>query len=169
MKKTALVLVCLIFLSALSGCGIFMPLSQKELKDSHAREFNVYICGAVANEGYYKIVEGTDIFTAIEQAGVVEQSYLSSDGLSFVTEKTEVIAVGFYQNGKQSCINVNNPQILSFQSEIFPKEVLAKIYNYTQNVGRITDKKQLKDILGELYEEYFYKFFVTEDDYEEIS
>ncbi len=146
-----------------------MPLSQKTLPNNSVKFFDVYICGAVANEGYYKIAEGTDVFTAIEQAGLVEKSYLPSDGLSFVTEKTKVIAVDFYQTQRQSCANVNNPYILLQQSDVFPLEVLKKINDYTQNVGKITNKKQLKEILGDYYQNHFYKFFITEDDYEEID
>lgn len=133
--------------------------------------FRVYVCGAVANEGYVVVPEGSDYSAVAERAGLLPVTYFTQNPHTLVTEYISVLPLDWYDGEKaRSCINVNGGYVtLRMEIEGISPDVINKIADYIELNGKITDKSMLKEILGEDYADNFYKFFVSVNDYEKAS
>lgn len=132
--------------------------------------YTVYVCGAVQNEGYYRLYEGETYFVAIREAGLLVASAISSNAFAIVTEQPLPIFVDYIENGTvKNCINVNSQYfLLGLPIDGISLQVVNKIADYIENCGVIRNKKTLLAVLGDDdYENYHYKLYVAEADYEE--
>lgn len=139
--------------------------------DGKPKTLNVYVYGAVENEGYYAVEEDETYFVAIRQAGILGQSYLAFNAYSIVDGNQLSITVPYVENGAvRACINVNHESILNRRSrEELSDTVINKIADYVQANGKITDKSVLRNVLDDDYENYHYKLYVAEADYEKAD
>lgn len=176
MKKFWIIIVAIV---ALTFCGcsntaqqfVLSPLKDVEIDDNSERYFLLYVCGAVQNEGYYTVKEGTTYAQVVHLAGVLPQTVLPDYSMHFVDGKTTVVSVGYRDNGTNcSCINVNGSAV-KYRRNVngISSEVINLLADYLDIHGKITDKKQLQQILGSLYQDNYFKFFVEVDDYEEVD
>ena len=160
------VLCCICF----CGCSDFEPFKPVSSQPTPAKTYRVYVCGAVANEGYYEVPEGTDYGAVVEMAGLLPQTYFVQNPQTLVTENL-VLPLQWYDGAtERSCVNVNGGYV-EMRREIdgISQEVINKIADYIEENGKITDKTLLKEILGDDYADNFYKFFVRADDYEKVG
>ena len=109
---------------------------------------------------------------AISQAGLLIQSSLPTISSSTVDTRVSFVVVSYIENGTvRDCINANHEFILSrLPMEGIPGEIVNKIADYLTINGVIHNKNVLREVLGEVdYENYHYKFYVAEADYEEAD
>ena len=136
------------------------------------KTYQIYVCGAVENEGYYEVKEGDTYFQAVMQAGILEQSSLPSNVYSLVNGEQTAIVVNYLENGTEKyCINANH-QFFSLRLpwEGLSDEVVNKIADYIDEHGAITNKTVLREVLGdEDYENYHFKLYIAEADYEKAD
>lgn len=153
---------------AFSACTL-MPYVGVELPEKDEKTFTVYVCGAVEREGYFTVRAGLSYTELITRAGILPQSYLPVYYTDTVTESTKVIVVDYYDGTKQCyCTNANSPEITARNHiDGLPDEVVSLVADYIEAHGTVHNKTQLYEALGEFAEEYIYRFFVAEADYEE--
>ena len=171
MKKIliAILLICLLCLSACAE-GNF-PFHTRQLETTEPQVFRVYVCGAVAQEGYVEICEGADYFQLVCLAGYIPQTVTPSNPHLVVNGITSLIVRYFDGEKPCYCTNVNG-QAVSERQEIenVSAQTVDKIATYLQTHGKITDKTQLQNILTpDEYQNNFYKFYVSETDFEKGS
>ena len=178
MKKNYGFALISIFLLCLTFCGCDLsklsPWKGKEVQnnDSKPQQCQIYVCGAVENEGYYYVTEGETYFDAISQAGLLAQSSLPSISSRIVNTRVSFVVVPYRENGAvHECINANHP----FFSARLPMEgltdgIVNKIADYLETYGAIHNKNVLSVVLGEQdYANYHYKLYIAEADYEKVD
>lgn len=170
MKKNVaiLLIVCCFLFSACKLAPFEEQISDAKLQ----KTFRVYVCGAVKNEGYVEVSEGADYVALVLAAGVVEQTRYPEKPLTLVTENTVQLTVCYCLNGKIFCCeNLNGVRVSSrMEVENVSPHVIDKIADFLQSGEKITDKNQLREILGEKdFSENHYKFFVSVEDYEKSN
>ena len=158
-------------LVTISGDGFnkptISPYKPQTIDTKDTTTFTVYVCGAVQNEGYYVVEQGTTIADAIALAGILPQTIFPQNATTYIKFDCQ-IAVQYSENGtKYNCMNVNSMFVwynLSYNN--IPSEVIAKLHDYYVNHGPITSKQMVKQILNEeQYQQNHYKIYVAEVDY----
>ena len=136
-----------------------------------AKTYSVYVYGAVENEGYYRVQEGDTYYQAIAQAELLPQSVLTPNYYSIVTDMQLSIVVHYKENGKRyECVNVNGMALLwGIDIPNIPHQVVAKISDYLQIHGKIHNETELRAVLGNDYDNNFYKLYIAEADYEAVN
>ena len=167
------VLCCFCFSGCIDGLPAqsFQPPVTPSQPNNTSKTFSVYVCGAVENEGYVDVPEGSDYLALAEKAGVLPQTYFTQNPQTLVTEDTKVLPLDWYDGTvARSCVNVNGGYV-TMRREIdgIDAVIINKIADYIALNGIITDRLQLKEILGDDYADNFYKFFVSVEDYEKAS
>ena len=157
--------ICCLPLCGCDNCN--NPWADKNIPDASAVTFCVYVCGAVRVEGYVEVETGSTYLDAIAQAGLLAQSYLP-DFVGSLVVADSVVVVGFAQYGvNYQSVNVNGTYVKHrMPVDGVPFAVINKIADYIDKYGKVTNKEQLKIILGDDYADNYYKFFVAEGDYE---
>ncbi len=169
MKKFLLFIV-FVFVLCLSSC-VPKPFETRPLEKIEPEIFRVYVCGAIANEGFVEISEGTDYRQLVYMAGYIPQTVMPNTPYAVVSRKTETFILRYYDGAKFCyCTNINGAAVKDrLEIENVSTEVVDKIANYLEKYGKITDKTQLKYILNEEeYQNSYYKFFVSREDYEKV-
>ena len=149
----------------------FGPASGQTGTDSAPRKYKVYVCGAVENEGYVEVEEGADYYAAITLAGIIPSTYLPDDLHTLIQADGEVISLSYKTaTDIYTCINLNGGYI-QYRRPVNDVDIdlINKIADYYDLHGKITNRKVLEDVLGDDYQDNYYKFFVSVDDYEEVS
>lgn len=168
MKRLAVAVIFILAICmTLAGCGI-SPYGADRAENVGENYFDIYVCGAVEREGYYRVKAGTSCTDVIALAGILPQSMLPAWYTDTVTVRTKELVVNYY-DGEQLryCVNANSPEIAYRMSiDGIPDEVVALIADYTEAHGTICNKAQLSTALGEWAEEYCYRFYVAAEDYE---
>lgn len=162
-----LLILCSVLFAA---CNV--PFEDVTTPDIEPKTYTVYVCGAVENEGYFTVDEGTDILSLLLLAKPLAQAVYPQDMLQQVAANTKFVVVNYeIDDATYYCVNVNGGFVTAeSQIENVSAEVVGKIAAYIRTNGKITDKTQLKEILGEQdYLENYYKFFVSVDDYEKAD
>ena len=135
-------------------------------------KLTIYVCGAVQKEGYYQITKGDTYYAAISQAGLLLQSWISPRFASVVDAETLFVVVNYTENGlERNCINANS-EFIAQRTTVngLSDEVVNKLADYIDRHGAITNKTVLREVLGEQdFENYHYKLFVAEADYEAVD
>lgn len=169
MKKllaTLMMACCLLF------CACNFPFEDVTSPDIQPEKYTVYVYGAVENEGFFVVEEGTDVKAVLLKAKLVPQGVYIGNPSQWVTVQTKQLSVNYEVDGTTYyCVNVNGGYVTTEQPIAnVSAQVVSKIAAYIRENGKITNKKQLKDILSEQeYQENYYKFYVSVDDYEEID
>lgn len=169
-KLTAFLLVVLLLM--LVGCKIDQPLDDQQLPgNNNDNQLNIYVCGAVQNEGYISVEIGADYFAVVNKAGILPQSKMPDFGDQLVDKNRLVVVVGYIENGiSYDCINVNGPLVTRRTSiKNVDDAVVDILADFIENNGEIHNRKMLKLALGDFYQDNFYKFFVHEDSYEKAD
>jgi protein involved in polysaccharide export with SLBB domain len=184
----ALVLILVCFVTLLSACGNFFvqksqiqgdnfnkptlsPYQNQTIPTVEPQIYTVYICGAVQNEGYYNVVQGTTIGDAISLAGLLSQTVLPDNSQMYVQSNMQIVVQYFYDGARHVGINVNGLYVISnIPTANISADVMEKLHNYYMQNGVITNKQILKQILTEeQYQQNHYKFFVAEEDYAKVN
>lgn len=168
--KRFLLFIELIFVLFLSSC-IPKPFETRQLEKIEQETFLVYVCGAVENEGFVEISEGADYRQLVYFAGYIPQTVMPATPYAVVSRETETFILRYYDGTKFCyCTNVNGAAVKDrLEIENISPEIVDKIANYLEKYGKITDKTQLKHILNEEeYQDSYYKFFVSMEDYEKV-
>ncbi len=160
------VIFLLIMCIALAGCTDF-PYAPKALPNGKTESFSVYVCGAVAHEGYFTAAVGTSCISVIEQAGLLPQSILPSLYTDTVDGSVTVLVVNYYDGKKQCyCVNANSPMIeLRMPVDGLSDEVVRLLADWIEANGRFRNKRQVISALGEYASDYHYRLFVAKEDY----
>ncbi len=169
--KKFLLAMCLISLFVFSSCNAkIMPFKAKQFSAKQPRVFSVYVCGAVENEGYVDIFEGTDYQSLILSAGYIPQMVMPKTPYAVVREDVSTVVLNYFDGQKECyCINLNGAVVSdNLPCENVSPQVIEKLHNYVVANGKISDRALLKQILGNDYQDNFYKFFVSESDYEKV-
>lgn len=178
MKKYCVFALILMFVSlaALCGCddSTMSPWGDKDSQNNanKPQTYKVYVYGAVENEGYFEVSEGSTYFAAILQAGLLEQSHLTSFCETVVSDQQMSIGVQYTENGVvRDGIDANSVFFsLRLPWEGLSDEVVNKIADYHEEHGTIRNKTELRNVLGdEDYANYHYKLYIAEADYEEAD
>lgn len=172
MKKTLIFILILILCFTFCGCSSnLVPFKEHNADAVSARKFKVYVCGAVEREGYVEVDEGADYNTVIALAGALPQTVFPSNTFILIKVDGEVLPLQYYDGVSfRDCVNLNGGIIqLRWDVEGIDSDVINRIADYYDLHGKITNKEQLKEILGEDYQDNYYKFYVDKNDYEEIS
>jgi len=170
MKKSVAVLLTAIALCfALFGCE--QELSPDDLDNNLSKSFEIYVCGAVAEEGFYSLAEGSAYRNAVEEAGILEQTVMPDFGEQFADGGVSVIIADFAENGKTyNSVNVNSVFVRNkLPIEGVSDDVIALIADYIELNGEIKNKTILLSVLGDKYDSNYYKFYVSETDYEKAN
>ncbi|MCH5160187.1 MAG: hypothetical protein J1F66_05030 [Clostridiales bacterium] len=141
---------------------------------SITKTYRIYVYGAVANEGYHEVEEGEVYLAAIVKAGRLDCSLIPANANSLVDGSQKTIAVHYLENGvEHECYNVNSVIFSLRDSTKFyglSDEVVNKIADYLETNDVIHNKTVLREVLGEDdYQNYHYKLYVAEADYEEVD
>lgn len=172
MKKTLVSILILILCFTFCGCSSnLIPFKDHRAEAVTARKFKVYVCGAIRREGYVEVDEGADYNTVISLAGAIQQTVFPTNSFILIKVDGEVLNLQYYDGGLfRDCINLNGGYIqMRWDVEGIDADVINRIADYYDAHGKITNKEILKEILGEDYQDNYYKFYVDKDDYEEIS
>lgn len=180
----ALILILICFVTLLSACGnsfaqkapiqgdgfnkpTASPYQSQTLPGVTPTTYRVYICGAVQNEGYYNVAQGTTIGDAIALAGILPQTVLPTNLQVYVQSNMQIVVEYLCDDAHHVGINVNGAYVISnTPAPNIPADVMEKLHNYYIQNGVITNKQILKQILTEeQYQQNHYKFFVAEEDY----
>ena len=166
-RLSATVIFLFVLCVLLAGC-VYMPYRGRNIEDNSAETFTVYVCGAVEREGYVTVEAGTSCVDTVKLAGLLPQSILSVYYTDTVTESLKELVVNYADGGKICyCINANSPLIpLHIPIDGLPTEVTELLADYIDRNGAIRNKRQLKSALGEYAEDFHYRFFIAEQDYE---
>ena len=171
-KNSLLVLILIVVLCvAFSACDLakMSPWSDKTVENNgnKSKTYTIYVYGAVENEGYYEVNAGDTYYDAIVKAGLLTQSWLPTNATSIVSERQLRAVVQYVEDGVvYDCINVNSA-LLSLKPIGLSDEVVAKIVAYVELNGKIHNKTVLRAVLGDDdYENYHYKLYIAEADYE---
>lgn len=178
MKKFATILLLVAICLSVCSCNVnnlfyerLMPLADDELPDRQSHIYKIYVYGAVADEGYYYAVEGATYSSLVISAGLLDYSLLPGDEFAYVDGKVSQLPVCYYCDGVK-CYPVNvNGAIITYRlhRDEIPDYIIDLIATYIETNGKITDKTQLKEILGDYYDDYYYRFYVDRSDYEKID
>lgn len=171
-KKFVSILILILVFVLCNGCSEEVsPFTEQENEHKAPRKFKVYVCGAVLHEGYVEVEEGTDYATVIDLAGFIPQTVLPTDPHRLIVEEGVSLSLQYNdENGHHNCININGGYIqYRLPVEGIDEDVINRIADYYELNGKITDKELLKEILGEDYQENYYKFYVDVKDYEKVS
>ena len=180
MKKNCALILILLLSACLLLCACdaskMFPWGDKTVNnnDGKLKTFTIYVYGAVENEGYYEVEEGSTYLDAIVQAGMLAQSIPPQSAESLVNGKQTSIVVQYAEDGKvRDCTDVNSAFFLlrdpNLFDGVFSQEVVNKLADYLQS-GTIHNKQVLREVLGEDdYEHYHYKLYVAEADYEKAD
>ena len=156
-----------------SGCADMSPAKSESSSSQldSTKTYRVYVCGAVAVESYVEVPEGADYSMLVEKAGRIAVTYFVQNPQTLVTADTKVLLLNWFDGGKAvDCVNVNGGYVTMRQPiEGIAPEIINKIADYIEEHGKITDKVVLKEVLGQDYDNNFYKFFVSVDDYEKVD
>ncbi len=168
MKRRLAATVIFLFLLcvALAGCTD-IPYAPQKLPNGKAESYSVYVCGAVAREGYYTAAAGTSCVSVIEQAGLLPQSILPSLYTDAVDGSVAVLVVNYFDGQKQCyCVNANSPLIaLRMSVDGLPDEVVSLLADWIEANGVFRNKDQVFSALGEYASDYHYRLFVAKEDY----
>ena len=134
---------------------------------SNQQTVQVYVCGAVENSGYYFCRVGDTHISVVQKAGILPQSYLSSDLYETkITKNTTSILVNYVNDGQRAfAINVNTTLTTLFDG-VFTSDQVQNLMTAKVQLGTITNLQQLKPYLGDDYFLMYYKLYVDEVDYE---
>lgn len=172
MKKYLISLLILILCFVCCGCSSDVtPFDERETQVKPSQKIKVYVCGAVENEGYLEVDEGTDYAAVVALAGILPQTVYPSNPNLIIRQEGVVLALQYYNDIEPcDCININGTYVAQRLSvKGIDADVIDRIADYREAHGDITDKGLLKEILGEDYQDNFYKFFVSERDYEKVD
>lgn len=161
-------ILCLVF----SGClQSFSPLKEYTTEYVIPRKFQIYVCGAVLHEGFVEVQEGVDCGYVISLAGVITQTVFPADPKLLINQSVKVLLLQYHNVDKTfACINLNGDVIrYRLLVEDVDADIINKIADYYDLHGKIVNKNLLKEILGDDYQDNYYKFFVDVDDYEKID
>lgn len=148
-------------------CCCASPLSEREINASQNVFFDLYVCGAVENEGFYRVKEGTSYYEIICSAGVLPETYMPDNASSVADRSVSQLIVNYFEHGKVGyAVNVNG--ILPNGEDVYgiPNEITNSVSSYVYAHGKIKNKNVLKRVLGEKYSDFGYKFYVSVEDYE---
>ena len=167
---TTVILLLLAVCVILCGCGIFSsPLGKAEVPNQPSGDkIRIYICGAVEHEGYYYAEVGTDYVQVLRLAGLLPESVPPILNSSYVDGSINVIIVNYYDGGTQHVsINANSVLIVNRGPvDGLSEDVVNKLADYIEAHGKIANKNQLLQALGDDYYANYYKIFISEEDYE---
>ena len=162
--------------------GNFSPWGDKNVENSGngddgnvKKTYRIYVCGAVAREGYYEIDEGETYLSAIKQAGLLaHRSWLPINSNSVVDESCLSIVVWYMDSDTpRECYDANSIFLSLCDATYFDglsDAVINKIADYLELHGKIPNKTVLLEVLGaEDYANYHYKLYIAEADYEEAD
>ncbi len=186
--KKFIALICILIISLTTLCACDDSSAQKSVGDGFSDQtatpykdqiisnknpqtFTVYVCGAVANEGYYQVAEGKTIADAVSLAGILPQTVFPTNSQSQVISNCQII-VAYHEKGvNYDTLNVNGIYVLhNLTAPNVPDDVIAKLHAYVTQNGKLTNKQMLKQILTEeQYQQNHYKFFVLEEDYATVD
>ena len=128
----------------------------------------VYVCGAVACEGYVEVEAGSTYAQALQLAGLLTVSVLPSYASTTIDSSRTSIVVGYNDGQERQCVNLKSTLIvLRTNIDGIAPEIVNKLADYIEEHGKFTNKQQLELALGADYLDNYYKFFVAEEDYEE--
>ena len=162
-----LLILCLIFGSCCNG----FLLDEIELPKQTVRTFTIYLSGAVERDGYYKVQSGTTYYELFQLAGVLDETVLPSFCSNLIDSSTSFVWLDFY-DGQQHLNSVNvNGKLIEYRLEIdgISPDVVNKIADYIEQNGKVHNRQQLRNALGSDYEDNYYKFYITQDDYEKVD
>ena len=148
------------------------PENDGKNRGDGAGTYKIYVCGAVAKEGYYEVAAGDTYLDAITQAGLLPESWIPESFATVVNGSTSFVVVNYVENDEvKYCINANHEFIAKrYSIADLPEEVVNKLADYIAANGAITNKDVLRSVLGKHdYQNYHYKFYVAEADYEEVD
>ncbi|MCH5153149.1 MAG: hypothetical protein J1F68_04245 [Clostridiales bacterium] len=169
---TVILLFTLCSLLCCCGNPFEAPLDKFEVPiHVNVETIRIYICGAVEHEGYYDVEMGTDYVQVLRLAGILPESVMPTLSSSYVDGKLTMIIVGYYDGeATHDSINANNPMIAArMPVDGLSADVIDKLADYIEVHGKITNKNQLLEALGDDYADNFYKLFIAEKDYEETD
>ncbi len=162
----ALLLLCC---ACLSACSSSLKDQITNVPTQTKDVFRVYVFGAVLNEGYVEVDSSTTVETMLNTVGLCEQSSYPKNSLEVLTKNTKTYFVEYMLDGvTYSCVNVNGLYVVTRSKiENVDEEVVNKLADYLEEYGTITNKNVMREILGEEdYQNNYYKFYVSVDDYE---
>lgn len=168
-RKIAILLVLIMVVCLFCGCrnDRLTPNDEKDFNGGKETSVQVYICGAVQNPGWYDLPQGVDVQTAVEKAVLCDNGILPDNSLEFVKDK-DCIYVGFVDEDYKRYDSVNaNGLLIVTRSEVegVSAEVVGALADYIELNGTIRNRTDLANALGDMYQNNYYKFYVSEVDY----
>ena len=166
-----LIVVCVVLCCCVSDANSSLGNVEIPNQPNNHAKVRIYVCGAVEREGYYEVEVGVDYFEVFSLAGILPESALPSLSSSYVDGSITILIADFYQDGvRYSSINANNPLIAARMSvDGLSDAVVNKLADYIDKHGKIVNKQQLLEALGDDYGKNYYKLFVAQKDYEEVN
>ena len=127
----------------------------------------LYVSGAVQNDGYIELPQLCDYKTALEAAGLLDCSAISSNFTSLIAADVDRLIVDFKTDGVlHSSIDVNGYLVtLNMHIDGIEDSVVSKLSQYIEVNGKICNRSQLMTALGDDYADNYYKFYIDIYDY----
>ena len=166
MKNKFLIVLLSIVILCLSACS---PRAPEDVGEPGGEVLHtLYICGAVETDGYFQIASGNDYFFAINQAVLLPQGVYPDYVYRIVDGQIATVIVPFHVDGvKYDSINVNGMFVLArLPVDGVDEQVINALADYIEQNGKISNRNEMKLALGNFYNDNYYKFYVSEGDYE---
>ncbi len=171
MKKFYALLLLIVFVSTasvfFSGCSSSAPFQDVPLSETTVLPLRVYVSGAVEQSGYYFVDVGSNYYAVLEQAGLVAESFVQN--ANYIVSQSDLhFYVEYVSNGTHySSINVNGERVLQRKAvNDISEDTICLLADYIAKNGKIHNNADLQKALGNSYNKCFYKFFISEADYE---
>ncbi len=170
MKRLAVAVIFVLIALTFAGCAL-TPYHPSTVETVAARTFDVYVCGAVANEGFYSVEAGTSWTELVSLAGLLAQSIMPEFYTDTITGDVDRLVINYYDGQKAcNCVNANSVAIaMRLPIANIPDWVVERIADHIEAHGTIRNKQQLAQALGDAAEDFCYRFFVDMVDYEKAD
>ena len=164
--------ICSLILPFVIANGFSSLFAPPEFEDGTEpveppEEFEICVSGAVRTEGKFRVDASVTYRVLMERTGACEQAVFDFSLDDFVRADAKYLVIPYREGGKLCfCVNLNSVYFREFALRVgIGEPLIEKILVFRERVGKITDKRRLREILSEEeYEGLYYK--VTATDYE---
>lgn len=170
-KLKITIMLMLAVLLILCGC-VSQPLAEQHITVNRAQTDkittrNVYVSGAVENDGYITVSKTCDYKTLLEAAHVLQNAYVYYDVNELLDETVEEYIIDFIEDGvTYNSVNVNGLHVrYGMPIEGIDSSVVSKLSAYLSAHNLITNRTELQQALGDDYANNYYKFYISRFDY----
>ncbi len=168
MTKNVAMITALLTVACSILCCCSATYVERDVISQAPTYYDIYVSGAVENDGCFSLIAGSDYATLYDCAGVIDGVSALPDNLSgFITSYNLEVIVDYTEgNAVYNSVNVNGALIIArIPIPNVEYRVVNKLADFLESNGTITNRDILRQALGDDYEDNYYKFFISRQDY----